>query len=366
MGKKEDWHPFWLEQRKTWAVDFRVNGRRIRKRIPVHGRRQKKLATELARRFYIESWDAALADCDRKEITFAEAAELYVNGGGEERFLKKIIDYLGPKVGVDELDEAAIARAAAALYPSARPDTVRRQLRVPVRAVQHFAAGKRRQKSTDVTRVRWLTPEEAERMLLAAASPSRVGLRDPQLHTLRKIAFMLGTGAGPGETMALTAEGWNPATREWWLPGTKSVFRQRFVLLPHRSIDLIGEVPDTGRAFLAPNGQPYVLGDNRGGQMAEAFRKVRKAAGLGPDVVPYTLRHSWATWFYAQTKDWGALLDYGGWNRSDTANRYRKIAPSDLGHRLLAHGWDFRPDCGKPVRYGALVSLRRYSDADQT
>src|SRR6056297_485691 len=165
---------------------------------------------------------------------------------------------------------------------------------------------------------------------------------------------MLGTGAGPGETMTIEAEGWNPSTREWWLPGTKSVFRARFVCLPERSVSLIGNIPESGPAFVAPNGQPYVMTENRGGQMAEAFRKVREAAGLGHDVVPYTLRHTWATWFYAQTKDWAALLDQGGWGRSDTANRYRKIAPRDLGRRLLGHAWDFRADEVEPIRFGQL------------
>ncbi len=92
--------------------------------------------------------------------------------------------------------------------------------------------------------------------------------------------------------------------------------------------------------------------------MAVAFGKIRSTAGLGNDVVPYTCRHTWATWFYSQTKDWGGLLDQGGWNRADTANRYLKIAPGDLGQRLLAHGWDFREEVGAPVRFGERVSLR--------
>lgn len=161
--------------------------------------------------------------------------------------------------------------------------------------------------------------------------------------------------------MGLDGKHWNPATMEWWLPGTKTVYRARFVRLPSRTAELIGAIPEEGAAFPAPNGQPYILRKNRGGQMAVAFGKIRAAAGLGPEVVPYTCRHSWATWFYSQTKDWAALLDRGGWNRADTANRYRKIAPADLGQRLLAHGWDFRPEIGQAVRFGEMVSLR-YDD----
>lgn len=269
-----------------------------------------------------------------------------------------MIRYFGHDTNIEDIDEVRIAEAALDLYPGAQPETIRRQVRVPIRAIQNFAAGKRRQKSTDNRRVRWLAPEEAEILIQVANDPRSVGLRDPNRETLRKIAFMLGTGAGPGETMALDGKGWNPSTREWWLPGTKTAFRPRFVHLPQRAVDLIGEIPSQGTAFPAPNGQPYKLHPNRGAQMAVAFRKVREGAGLGSDVVPYTLRHTWATWFYAQTKDWAALLDHGGWGRSDTANRYRKIAPKDLANRLLAYGWDFRPEEGEPVKFGEFVSVR--------
>lgn len=358
MGRKEAWYPNWDRGSGDWAVDFRVNGRRVRKKLGIADRRLRDLAVKAARELYREAWEASSEqETAPNHATFAEAARLYVDAGGEARFLPKLVAHFGPDIRVDQINAMVVERAAVALYPNAKPETVRRQLRVPIRAVQNFALGKRREKIADTRRVRWLSPEEAERLLASAAAPDEIGLRDPNRETLRKIVFMLGTGAGPGETMALTGEGWNPATREWWLPGTKSVYRARFVCLPERTVSLITEVPENGPAFVAPNGQPYVITDNRGGQMAEAFRKVREAAGLGPDVVPYTLRHTWATWFYAQTKDWAALLDQGGWNRSDTANRYRKIAPADLGNRLLAYGWDFRRHPGPPVRFGSLVSV---------
>lgn len=63
---------------------------------------------------------------------------------------------------------------------------------------------------------------------------------------------------------------------------------------------------------------------------------------MGDDVTPHVLRHTWATWFYAQTRDFGTLTDQGGWSKADMANRYRKLAPDDLSERLLKHGWDFR------------------------
>lgn len=359
MSTKQPWEPYWSEKSGAWVIDFRVNGHRIRRRLPIHEKGLVDVAKASAKNIYAEAWRSqSMEPGPKKRPTFAEAAGLYIDAGGEARFLQRIVNYFGRKHLCDEIDELVIARAARTLYPNAKPETVRRQLRVPIKAVLNFAAGNRREKLPDTRRMRWLSPEEAERLLVAAANPAAANLRDPNLETLRKIAFMLGTGAGPGETMGLDAKDWNPTTREWWLPGTKTVYRARFVRLPLRSVDLISPIPEEGPAFPAPNGEPYVFRKNRGGQMAVAFRKVREAAGLGPEVVPYSCRHTWATWYQAQTKDWATLLDQGGWNRADTANRYRKIAPADLGHRLLAHGWDFRADPGEPVRFGELVSLR--------
>jgi integrase len=363
MTKKSPWLPIWSAQKNAWIVDFRVGRKRVRKLLDIRDPDMKFEAGEQAKTLYREAWsNDGKRESENKSVTFHEAALLYVEQGGEERFLPRILKHFGRRILVEDISHIDIARAARLLYPDAKPETVRRQLRVPIKAVQNFAAGRRREKLPDTRRTRWLTPEEAERLLDAAAHPERIGLRDPQLQTLRKIAFMLGTGAGPGETMSAQGENWNPVTREWWLSGTKTVYRARFVRLPLRAVKLIGRIPETGPAFPAPNGQPYTFSKNHGGQMASAFNKVRDAAGFDSEIVPYSCRHSWCTWRFQQTKNWGALLDQGGWNRADTANRYRKIAPSDLGNRLLAHGWDFREDECEPVRFGELVTVGREGD----
>ena len=355
----DPWKPIWQHEKNVWVIDFCTGPRRIRRRLPVRDKPLQDVAESLALEIYRTFWkNDVQSKQESKKSSFAKAAQLYQASGGEARFLPKLIRYFGRDTPVEDIDEIAIAKAAIDLCPNAQPDTARRQVRVPIRAVQNFAAGRRRQKSTDNRRMRWITPEEAERLINVASNPVSVGLKDPRLETLRKIAFMLGTGAGPGETMSLDGRGWNSTTKEWWLPGTKTAYRPRFLALPQRAIDLVGEISTKGRAFPAPDGQPYKMQANRGAQMAVAFRKVRDGAWLGGDVVPYTLRHTWATWFYSQTKDWASLLDQGGWGRSDTANRYRKIAPRDLANRLLAHGWDFRPDDSTPVKFGELVSVK--------
>lgn len=99
-------------------------------------------------------------DCDRlnRELeeavksgplapTFEEAVETYLGSGGDPRFLgeiengprNRLLDFLG-QYRVDAIDDAIMTRAATALYPTAKPITVNRQLYTPVITVLRLAA----------------------------------------------------------------------------------------------------------------------------------------------------------------------------------------------------------------------------------
>lgn len=348
----KEWEPEWDQDLGVWTVEFSVGGQRVRRRLGIRDRSLKALARKAAEKLYREAWDRHLAPPEpvRAGTPFFKAADGYQKTGGEARYLPRLAAHFGPDTMIEDLDEPAILAAALELYPDASPETRRRQVRVPVSAVIRWAQGRRRQKRADRPRTRWLTPEEAERLIQAAARLTLPRHSAPEPYTLAKIAFLLGTGCRPSECFAADVRHWNPATRQWWIPAEeegagKTDGAARWVRVPERAVGLIGALPEVGRAFLTPYGQPIVVERGRGGQMQASFNAARDEAGLGPDVTPYTCRHTWATWFYAQTRDFGALMDLGGWTKADTANRYRKIAPDDLGDRLLAHGWDFRrPD----------------------
>lgn len=80
------------------------------------------------------------------------------------------------------------------------------------------------------------------------------------------------------------------------------------------------------------------------------YRQIGRAvesAGLDPDrVTPHVCRHSWATWFYAQTLDPMRLKVEGGWKSAEW-ERYVKIATPGLGRLALEAGWDFRAESGE-------------------
>jgi len=271
-------------------------------------------------------------------LTFAEAALAYMNAGGESRFLGRILAYFGPDAMLGAIDNAAINAAAAALYPGAANATINRQLITPISAVVNMAAAEGladprrfKRRKGDPHRTRWLTPAEAEALIAAAPA-----------HILPALGFMLGGGCRCSEAIGIDMKDFYPATAQAWLPDTKNG-HPRMISLPRRAFDLVRAqpLPDLGPLCRTPRGAPYVLRANGGGQISAAFAQARAAAGLGPDVTPHVLRHTWATWYYAQTKDFGGLLDLGGWQKADMAQRYRKIAPANLAAQLFDLGWDF-------------------------
>ncbi|MEL7513648.1 MAG: site-specific integrase [Pseudomonadota bacterium] len=254
-----------------------------------------------------------------------------------------------------DIDNAWITEAARAMYPNAKATTIDRHLVTPVSAVYNRAAEDQlcpprrfRKRGKDNARIDWLTPEEAERLIKA--------IRVHQPHILRPVAIMLSGGARTGETFPITREALNIPTGEIWIPETKND-EPRYLRLPRRGLDMVleGDLPQTGPICRTHHGKAYAVSAYRGSQIRAAWKMARKKAKLGPEITPHVLRHTWATWYYAATKDFGGLMDLGGWKTPSVANRYRKLAPEDLPERLLAHDWDFsradyRPQSVVPFR----------------
>ena len=130
--------------------------------------------------------------------TFAEAALSYMEMGGERTHLAPILKMIGrdrlAQVGQHRMDE--VARK---LQPQGSNATRNRQVYTPISAVLHHAAGKGwcakpviARPKQPAGRVRWITHEEAERLIAAAA---------PHIRPL--VVFLLGTGARVSEALYL-------------------------------------------------------------------------------------------------------------------------------------------------------------------
>lgn len=304
-----------------------VAGRRVEQSL---GTRDRKTAIRL-----LAEKQIALEDERRHGVrtTFAEAAVAYLNDGGEGRYLPEILRHFGADTLVDDISVQDMAAAAHAIKPRVTSQTRHRCVITPIRAVlEHHKRGGPRQKHADNARTRWLTPAEAEALILAADAPMR-----------RIILTLLGTGCRTGELVKLQVSDIKAPAAQIWIADPKNERPRWSAVERSRALPaLLDGLPESGAAFRTRHGLAYTIRpNNSGGQFAVAFNRARDGAGLGDDVTPHVLRHTWATWFYAVHKDLPALMAHGGWVSVSMSIRYTKLAPADLPETLKAHGWTF-------------------------
>lgn len=257
----------------------------------------------------------------------------YLSDGGEGKYLPPILTWFGTDTIAEEITPQDIGACAQALKPHVSSQTRHRCIHTPIRAVlEHQRRGGPRQKHNDNPRTRWLTPEEAER-LIQAAEP----------HFQRIILTLLGTGLRTGELVQLQASDVKAPGAQAWIADPKNDHPRWAAIERGRALPALLEgLPTTGAAIRTQHGVAYKLRpNNSGGQFAKPFNLAREAAELGVDVTPHVLRHTWATWFYAAHRNLPALMERGGWLSVSMAMRYTKLGPADLPTQLTAHGWNF-------------------------
>jgi integrase len=85
---------------------------------------------------------------EKREHTFADAALAYLKAGGDATFLSPIINLTGEHglrdKAIFDIDQIAIDNAAKALYPTAAPATLNRQVYTPISAVLKRAGADRK------------------------------------------------------------------------------------------------------------------------------------------------------------------------------------------------------------------------------
>jgi integrase len=274
-------------------------------------------------------------------IPFEIAAHLYAQGGGEVRFLAKPIAHLGgfpiDKIGQREIDEAALKA-----YPSAQPATIRRQFFTPVLSVLASQGVKPvvSRPAGGGRRTFFFRPEQADDLIASVLAGRYRSLWGACL-----VTFLFGQGVRISEAMALDAY------QDVSLEGRYAVIRdpknddQRTVTLIPRVVASLSQLPNIGERgplFRRYDGKPYIdrTGENRGNPLSFWAHHVAKIGLDANQYTPHTARHSWATWFYAQTKDVMRLKDEGGWN-SEEWQRYVKLAQPGLGDAARKRGWRF-------------------------
>lgn len=262
------------------------------------------------------------------ERSFAEAAAGYMRGGGEREHLAPILTRIG-NLPLKEVTQDVIDRLALELYPrEAAADATRlRKVYTPISAVMVWGADAwgldrrriRRPKSPP-GRVDWRTPQEIETLLEHAG------------HLAPILTAYVGTGARATEMLELDWRDVSPAAARLTFWETKGGYP--------RHVDLCQRV----RAALPQRGLGPVWKNSRGepwhcyDAINLQLRKLCSRHGL-PHIHLHVLRHTWATWTYAVTKDLTKLMAQGGWKSADLAMRYVHAGTDDLARDVLEHGW---------------------------
>lgn len=256
----------------------------------------------------------------RKAVaTFLEAAVSYLEAGGEKRYLKPLIEHFGAQP-LATIDQAAIDRAAKLLRPNAAPSTVNRQIHTKVSAVLKHGAKRGlcewrpiERPTQPAGRVRSLTPEEADRLIINCG---------PHLRPL--VIFLFYTGARISEALHLYWRDVDLDRRHVQFLKTKNG-EARGVPLHGDVVAALAELKErNGNVFRRPDGLPYSEKEDGGGQIKTAFRGACRRAGIS-DFSPHDCRHTWATWHYAANRDLIALMKLGGWKSERMVLRYAHV-----------------------------------------
>ncbi len=280
----------------------------------------------------------------RATVTFAEAALSYIHcggrnkTGGEKRFLNPVIRHFGTTPLV-KIDLEAIESGAAKLFPYAAPSTRNRQFITPAVAVIRHAAERKwceplivRRPRASESIVRWITYEEADRLLNACSE-----------HLKPLVSSLLLTGARIGELLWLDWKYVDLPRGHMSLPKTKNGEPRGIPLAPRVVAALANLKHRDGEIFRTDDGKPYKRpkrtdDTSAGSRIDTAFKAACRRAGIENFRV-HDCRHTWATWHYMANRDLGALMRLGGWKSEKMVLRYAHVNVGELAHTIEALPW---------------------------
>jgi integrase len=230
------------------------------------GTGDKRQAATLLAKLQIEIFENHVHGPAVRIPTFAEAALTHMKKTGARRFMSSLLRYFGD-TPIDRIDQQAIDAAANALYRNGGPATRNRAVYSQMSVILKSAGMNISvaQLKTPPGIVRWISPEEATR-LVAACSP----------HLKPLVLFLLYTGARCGEALWLDWGCIDLGRAHVSIPTTKNgdprgvalhpVLRAAQANLPHR----------TGCVFLKPDGKPYERSgdpdESAGSKITTAFK----------------------------------------------------------------------------------------------
>lgn len=313
------------------------SGRRVQVSSRTRDRRQ---AEELGAKMYAEAWRVEQLG-DRPRRSWAEAVARWLDERPAKRSLKKDtanLRWLHPQFGglmleeitADRIRDAASARAAERSDKREKgdplkltsPATVNRMLAL-IRSILRAAVAwewldrapvisMRVEKSE---RMRWLTRDEADRLI--AALPD---------HLKAPARFTLATGLREQNVLRLEWSQVDLDRRVAWVHADQAKGGASFAvpLNADAVVCLRGQIGVHDQwCFIGPKDGPVVRANNHG------WRSAIKTADVAP-LRWHDLRHTWASWHMQAGTPAEVLMKLGGWKTLAMVMRYSHLSPGHL------------------------------------
>lgn len=310
---------------RYWWVDVVLpNGRRVRESTRTQDRTE---AEALLARLKLDAFQEAKFGI-RPKHRWKEAVVRYIalkrklrSAADVKRTFRKLDPYVGHLCLEDITGDVIYHVIQGELKKGNMPATVNRYLCV-VRALLRMARDewqwitafpKVRMLDGEVERDRWLTREEADR-LLSVCPP----------HLAALVRFALATGCRAGEIRGLEWSRVDLARRTAWLNQTKNGTPRGVPLNGDAVAVLEGELGKHERFCFTYQGKPI-----RWEMTNNAWHTALRKAGI-TDFRFHDLRHTWASWHRQVGTSCDELKDLGGWKSRVMVDRYAKYATEHL------------------------------------
>lgn len=309
----------------TWWVDFTSPGGK-RTRVSA-GTENKQEAQEFHDRLKAEAWRVGKLG-ERPTYTWDQAAYQWLMETGHKRThnedkvkLRWLQQHLDGKP-LEAISRDLIKQIANQKAEEASPATANRYLAL-IRAILRKASLEwewldRVPKVTlfkeSKRRVRWLTPEQA-RKLLELLQP----------HARELVLFSLATGLRQSNVLKLEWSQVDLERRVVWFHGDQMKNKaDHHVSLNDTAYEVLlrqrGMHPE--RVFTC-NGKPVANANTR------AWRKALKEAGI-ENFRWHDLRHCWASWLVQNGTPLYVVQEMGGWKSVQMVQRYAHLSPANL------------------------------------
>ena len=356
--------PYW------WASYTDGRGERVRKstRVPV-GEDGRHEAEALLAKWKLEAHQQRMWGVSKEEAspapTFDEVVLSYIKGhktrGSGRRTLdalKQLYPFFSGK-RMDEVTSLEIKEYIRARLQTVAPATINKEIGVVSAAcnycrdelgwdIDNPARGRKLKEPEG--RVRWLTQEEADRLLEAAANRERA----PWL--VDYIRLCIYTGMRRGEAVGLTWDRVDMGRRLILLDAGMTKNGKRRTIPLHQEAIVALENRLAWRNRRCPD-SPWVFCNGRGRQvkdMKKSFATARKEAGI-KDFRQHDQRHTTASWMLMSGTELVTVRDMLGHSSIELTQRYAHLHPSAVREAV---------DNLVPARTGHVAFVPKKKSAD--